>query len=1079
VVTMTRNRRPVGLYLRSTYRLIPFLLIHPSPIACQLSTHLGTISSDSSSLERIDTMSENAAPSSDDPVATTEPSTAGNDDEEWKIAQAMALAIQANPHMTQQEIRALTASMKAGTTESNDSTANATPSTSLFGNTNVGAGLRNMFSNSAVASTLSSFTANTAASISSAANIVDPSTWQGPSIVSTRLEDESKTPVSSNRKAKVLVGIEEGSEDIGLGLEPPVSKEELPPAIIPPIPLPRVDDEGMDTSTGSGASLQQTSASTKTGAPASFRSKSRRKLSTLLSTHTSVRNVRSPPVSPNDNNTIMVRRRSASSDDVAGFIQDSQPPGISSSSSMPTTSASPLLLPLDVKDDTKVRLSGIAWKRRSGFGKFSTTAAWERRRIELRGTKLYYYRAANNNMDGSDEQRVSTPSGGYASGGDDEGVVPVNVRRSVWFPGAEALFEDSGTTDGGPRGSLDLAKERATVHTAFGHSSAPSPFCISIKVKAETKWKFCFDQHRCQMEWLAALTDVVVSTSVDSYNAQLLELAASGSAGGIASTTGVATGSVYFPPPAATKSPGTVLGGGQNTLWTTEPYAISTMPSFGFMPSVNEHIDTDDDDDSRVSGSRDVLLGAANKISDDEEGEEDEDDVFEHKTKRLVEQKLLNPTVLEEQLEEDCKTWSVPQVKLWHLLALVNASMICARSSSVTMEGFWYLVVLIHLGLYRCLAKEPDWRKTLKTIDSLTTPISSMAPKQNSRNTIKHSRPTAKIGGDSIVGFEAVDASASEGSPATKKTTKRRDEYIPDAGSSTVQLKEPTDPPVNATGELFAGWRVVPGEIMLVRSHGYLTTKNKIPSPGTLYDLVRCDVFESPSRYPDMATRVKLPPLPYEDDTAAKTWRAPDVFVISIALPTDPPKLTKSSSDGGGYTVTMYFTMGAETRAILKRVTAPGYLPSSEAIDDPQKSKVNAVRLFEEWCRRAPSDPAFMSRFKVVPNAHNLKEIGMPGWIAKYNGKPFLIKRPGETGFLHSHPELSAMEFDISLHPFPYLAKQGICFMKEKFFHRVLVSFGFVIEGRADDELVSIRFACTSLQREEPILPPMCLSVCL
>jgi hypothetical protein len=45
------------------------------------------------------------------------------------------------------------------------------------------------------------------------------------------------------------------------------------------------------------------------------------------------------------------------------------------------------------------------------------------------------------------------------------------------------------------------------------------------------------------------------------------------------------------------------------------------------------------------------------------------------------------------------------------------------------------------------------------------------------------------------------------------------------------------------------------------------------------------------------------------------------------------------------------------------------------------------------------------------------------------------------------------MEFDVSFHPFPYLAKQAICYMKDNFFKKVLVTFGFVIEGRADDEL--------------------------
>jgi hypothetical protein len=203
-----------------------------------------------------------------------------------------------------------------------------------------------------------------------------------------------------------------------------------------------------------------------------------------------------------------------------------------------------------------------------------------------------------------------------------------------------------------------------------------------------------------------------------------------------------------------------------------------------------------------------------------------------------------------------------------------------------------------------------------------------------------------------------------------------------------------------------------------------------------------------------MAPRVHLPKVEFDGDGGPKTWRAPDIFVVSISLPTDPPKLRGSSDDGGGYTITLYMTMKKETRDILRRVTADNYNPSSEATpDDPQKSKVNAVKLFEEWCRRAPTDDAFFARFKLIVTCQNLKEIGIPSWIGKYNGKPVLIKRPGTTGFLYPHPELSTVEFDISFHPFPYLAKQAICYLKENFFKKVLVTFGFCIEGRSDDEL--------------------------
>ena len=293
--------------------------------------------------------------------------------------------------------------------------------------------------------------------------------------------------------------------------------------------------------------------------------------------------------------------------------------------------------------------------------------------------------------------------------------------------------------------------------------------------------------------------------------------------------------------------------------------------------------------------------------------------------------------------------------------------------------------------------------------------------------------------------------------------------FIPHAGTTSMRIENPTDLPVNKDGSVFAGWRRADPGTIEIRSHGYSSTKKKVPSPGELYHCTHLDIFESKSRCPDMASRVKLPKVDFGDSDQPKTWNAPDIFVISIALPTDPPKLYGSDSDGGGYTVTVYFTMTQQTRDILKRVTADGYNPASETYEDIQKSTVNAVRLLDEWCRRAPTDDKFMSRFKVVPQAQNLKEIGMPGWIGKYNGKPFLIKRPGQTGFLYRHPELSAMEFDVSLHPFPYLAKQGICFMKDSYFKKVLVTFGFTIEGRSDDELPECLIGLTQLCYPDPI----------
>jgi hypothetical protein len=115
---------------------------------------------------------------------------------------------------------------------------------------------------------------------------------------------------------------------------------------------------------------------------------------------------------------------------------------------------------------------------------------------------------------------------------------------------------------------------------------------------------------------------------------------------------------------------------------------------------------------------------------------------------------------------------------------------------------------------------------------------------------------------------------------------------------------------------------------------------------------------------------------------------------------------------------------------------------------------VNGVRLWEQYCKQAPSDPSFQARFKLIPSA-NLEELGCPVYIAKYNGKPVLIKRNQVTGFLTNYPSLNVMSFEISFHPFPYLFKQAMAYLKD-YFDNTIGSFGFVIEGRNDDELPEV-----------------------
>lgn len=658
-----------------------------------------------------------------------------------------------------------------------------------------------------------------------------------------------------------------------------------------------------------------------------------------------------------------------------------------------------------------IRIMGIIWKRRSGLGKYSTTAAWERRRVVLKGSKLYYYRT---NVEKKQHDDDNTSGDEH-----DEDITDHHVYKTEATPSKSKSWLDSLTvtkpkSKGDARGYLDLIKDNASVGASFGHSGAPTPFALSIKVLAQTKWKLCFDTHGELMQWLAAMTDVIVQGSVDSYNTQIL---AANDPSRLLDT--VYHGQLSEPPNIAHS--GTTMGG--HRLWVTGHYKVQS-------DNYPEEISEEDLEDAALA-------------SDDE----DDDDATRHEG---VLPKAYPPPELVLALNGGRQVWAVPAVYIWQWGFLWNTVVFLARASSTTVESFWYLITFANLALFGFMTKE--------TVGGTVKPSITMTPRMARRLSTALGIPPTELT------VTTNDKTKEEAIPEPPPPAS----FKPKAGTTSMRIENPTDLPVNKDGHVFAGWRWADPALMLVRSHNYKQDRLKIPSPGELYKCVHVDIFESKSRYPDMASRVQLPPVNFADE-GPKTWNCPDVFVVSIAIPTDPPKLYSNTENGGGYTVTVYFVMHQETRDILKRVTADGYHPKSEKGDDMNKSKVNAVRLLDEWCRRAPTDDAFCARFKVLPNAQNLKEIGLPSWIAKYNGKPFLIKRPGQTGFLYRHPDKSCVEFDISLHPFPYLAKQGICFMKDTYFKKVLVTFGFLIEGRAEDELPECLIGLMQLCYPDPV----------
>jgi len=743
-------------------------------------------------------------------------------------------------------------------------------------------------------------------------------------------------------------------------------------------------------------------------------------------------------------------------------------------------------------DETVILLEGSVWKRRSGLGKLSTHA-WEKRKLILQGTKLTYF-----SLDKEQAQVDKTSSASPTTIEKHEprpwepATVPTtttttatkpNKAPSIWeqaaanFEKAQENFNksinslnmtlpssssisspfttntgsssSSGNTSSSmdPRGSLDIIKEKASVCASSGHSGAPTPFAISIKVGMETKWKLCFKSQEEQRKWLDVLGDIVIKNSVDLHHENHWK---------IKSTT---------------------------TRKTTSPTGTGSVSSNNHNKDENEKLSSSSTDGQKLHPSTAAeRRGNARGHLVESRGKSRRS---LHVLQRGFSQNIIQTDHLEFHLEED---------EILAFLTAVNIALIVSKVVGI----FSFILLLVSINI--CLA---CWCNLVPE-DFLQKILSYLTEKENNKKTTKtssnsevSSRKVKKAKLDKKKKKDVDKDIAKKKSDDDDKEDKEEEEnkttIQPKAGSTTYHVSEtPTSPDTRAG--IPPAWRNIPASSLAVRGPGYGSNKTKIPSPGELYECVGVDVIDSSMRVSEIADKVNLSHWFNDDEkkdnavTNNKPWSAPDIFIVNVAVPTEAPKLTRSETDGQTINVVMYLKMTAQTRKILEL----SYSSSSPSLDDSNNnddgleeetskrnnnSLVNGVKLFDQWCKKSPTDPKFQARFKLVPNMLNLVEIGLPSYIAKYNSKPVLIKRNGVTGFLSSHKpsmnkpnennnnnnNFTVMEFGISLHPFPYIAKQAFSYLNENYFAKIVANIGVVIEGRAEDELPEVVIGCMQL----------------
>ncbi len=303
----------------------------------------------------------------------------------------------------------------------------------------------------------------------------------------------------------------------------------------------------------------------------------------------------------------------------------------------------------------------------------------------------------------------------------------------------------------------------------------------------------------------------------------------------------------------------------------------------------------------------------------------------------------------------------------------------------------------------------------------------------------------------------------------TERTTSEEFESVseerqhkPLAGSTCVRLRNAYDD-IHEENEPKVAWLPADPSIIHLRGPNYLTTRQKNPSPGSLYVLKEMDVFYANQHITNVGGRFKLPKNEFINED--HHWCAPDTLIISFSLPTTAPKLGRAatSADRKGLVVCGYYQIKPEVRKALA-IVSNSNLSRDERDhqmnqlfpERDQRLRVNGILLWDKWCSTSGSDPEMQKRLKFIPRGENIKDLGVPSWICRYNGKPMLIKRPGETSFIFSHPNKRLLEIDVNLHPLPYMFKQAMAYLSDHYFARMMMTFGFVIEGRADEELPEV-----------------------
>jgi len=554
-----------------------------------------------------------------------------------------------------------------------------------------------------------------------------------------------------------------------------------------------------------------------------------------------------------------------------------------------------------------------------------------------------------------------------------------------------------------PKGVIDLVAScaSATIVPISRHSFAPTPYCLAILVKSEVKWMLCFEDEREILKWLNVFTNVALKQSVERYckNHGKAYPTESGHCNIVARCS---------------KNDDEKMHGNHHSPRGNQP--LSTIRESGEVTGTVE-------DDAKKLRSDKSLLSAMSLV-----------DYDAYRVVALVNSAFLYLFLVVEEVTTISHIVAFIIVNIFTWLHIRNGNNRIKRQFAMDK-------------LHDRESHQLSEVIAINRRDSLSSNVAANEEEVKGENTPK--------GGRQLVASSSfIERRKSEDNDDQSNTNR------PVAGSTTMQFKNPLESHLNSDNEEMVAWIAANPSIIQLRGADYLISKKKVPSLTSLYELVELDAFDSDEHMTDVGQQFRFS---RKDFGTSGNWCAPDTLIISFALPTTAPKLGRSSSDGKGYIVCGYYRIRSEVRKVLEIISNSQFDANARQrqiellFPDAQKrSIVNGVKLWEKWCGTSSTDPEMQKRLKFIPRGENLNELGVPSWICRYNGKPMLIKRPGETSFIFSHPDDRTLEIDVNLHPLPFMFKQAMAYLKEHYFARMLMTFGFVIEGREEDELPEV-----------------------